>query len=351
MLTSHCSAVLSPAILRSCIQKGFVVSCAVFSGAHRPSFTRCLFSHFRVVSHQLQKYLFQVDSDNPCSHMFIDAMFNISQTYPKFLHAQLVMSDQPGLGRLWDFLRQAGTQHLAVVLVKHGIHDPDDIVREASMLTQNGVSESEMERLLSSFSQLKEPTPSGRSDLPVVVSGPTRASFSLALQAAHVNNRKRSLELLEADINARSTKPAADSCLKTYRSLAAAWQIDPFPLTIDSVKCVGASLKAGCYRSANIYFQTAINHQLRCLREPVHPLIRSTIRDVVRSIKRGLGPSKLKDGFDPLQLASVIAPGDDRPFDIREISHLADIVLLGCWFMLREIELAAASRHHMDRRK
>ena len=71
------------------------------------------------------------------------------------------------------------------------------------------------------------------------------------------------------------------------------------------------------------------------------------MRDVVRSTKRGLGPSKLKDGFDPLQLASVIGPGDDRPFDVRETSHLADVILLGCWFMLREIELAAASKHHL----
>ncbi len=133
-------------------------------------------------------------------------MSNIPRTYPKFLRAQLVMSDQSSLGRLWDFLRRARAQHLAVVLVKHGIQDPDDIVREASMLTQNGVRESEMERLLSSFSQLKEPTPSGRSDLPVVVSGPTRASFSLALQAAHVNNRKRSLEMLEAEVQTAASR-------------------------------------------------------------------------------------------------------------------------------------------------
>ena len=117
--------------------------------------------------------------------------------------------------------------------------------------------------------------------------------------------------------------------------------------SIEFIKCIGASLKAGCYRSANLYFQAAINFQLRHLREPVHPLLRSTVRDVVRSIRRGLGPSKLKDGFDPLQLANVIEPNNDKPFDIEDPSHVSDVILLGCWFMLRELELAAASRHHL----
>lgn len=79
----------------------------------------------------------------------------------------------------------------------------------------------------------------------------------------------------------------------------------------------------------------------------VEPLVRATIKDCVRSIKRGLGPSALKDSFDVWQL--VAQPDEEAvsSFDHTNLWHALDVVVLGCWFMLRELELSAARVPHM----
>ena len=248
---------------------------------------------------------------------------------------------------LWDLLRRNGLEHIAVVLVKHGVHSVNGLAHQATQLVDAGVEESDVTRLLSCIYPETTQTPRGRGDLPVLHQSGQRASLTLALVAAQPNNRKRSLDDLDKDILARSSEPAQLSRLRTYGALCAAWGVAPFPLSVESIRCCAASLKAGHYRSAALYFQAAVNHQLRFLREPVHPLLRSTIKDVNRSIKRGLGPARLKEGFDVFVLSQLVDTSDADPFDFRRPSHLADVVIIGSWFMLREIELAGAYRQHL----
>lgn len=251
------------------------------------------------------------------------------------------------LSALWDALRAAKSQHLAVDLIRQGVRSIDDLLREASVLIERGVSEADIQSVLQKCQPGHGTVRVGRSDIPSVHEPARRASFTLALRAAQVNNRKRSLEELDRDVVARSSAPAHDSRLKTFRALAAAWEVQPFPLSVESVRCVGASLKAGGYRSAQLYYQSAINYQLRVLHETVHPLIRSLIKDTVRSIKRGLGPSQLKHGFDPFLITGLIDPGDCDAFDPGRLSHFVDVTVICVWFMLREIEIAAAQQRHL----
>ena len=258
------------------------------------------------------------------------------------------MSGSPhGLSSLWDLLRTARVQHLAVPLVKLGIRNADDLTRESERIIASGVSESDFQLLL----QARAPSPpaqvAARGDLPLVGNMSRRASFTLALKAAQPNNRKRALAELDQDVVARSSARSQESRLRTFRSLAAAWEVAPFPLSVESIRCMAASLKAGGYRSSQLYFQSAINYQLRTLHETVHPLLRSLIRDMNRSIKRGLGPSQLKHGFDPFLITGLIDSNDSDPFDLDKVSHLTDAIILGVWFMLREIEIANCLFHHM----
>lgn len=51
--------------------------------------------------------------------------------------------------------------------------------------------------------------------------------------------------------------------------------------------------------------------------------------------------------FDVFSLTSVVDTDDMEPFDFRRPSHLVDVCIIGCWFMLREIELAGAYRRHL----
>ena len=257
-------------------------------------------------------------------------------------------ADRPNpLAQLWQHLRDHGLQDLAVPLIRHGVRSIDDISRMSAELGTYGISDSEIARLLASLQQERTPLETRRGDLPVVQEFGRRASFTLALVAAQPNNRKRALDELDRDILARSTQPSQESRVRTYRALCAAWQVEPFPISIESIRSFAASMKAGFYRSAALYFQAVVNFQLRFLREPVHPLLRSTIRDVTRSVKRGLGPAKLKEGFDVFALANLIDPDDSDPFDALNVHHFADLLIIGCWFMLREIEVAGAVSQHL----
>ena len=255
--------------------------------------------------------------------------------------------EENALSSLWEFLRQKGLQDLAVELIRHGIRSRDDISRYSTSLLQNGMSEANVSRLLEGLQSERTPIIRGRSDLPVVHPSGQRASLTLALVAAQPNNRKRSLDELDRDIISRTSQPAQTSRLRTFRALCAAWDVAPFPLTIESIRCCSASLKAGGYRSASLYLQAAVNYQIRFLREPVHPILRATIRDSIRSIRRGLGPSRLKEGFDVFALASAVDVDDQGPFSPEKHSHMADAFIIGCWFMMRGIEIAGALRHHL----
>ena len=175
------------------------------------------------------------------------------------------------LSALWGALRAARSQHLAVDLIRHGVRSIDDLVRDAATLIEQGMHERDIQEVLQKCTMVVDQPAAGRSDLPRVHEPARRASFTLALRAAQPNNRKRSLEELDRDVVARSSAPSHDSRLKTFRALAAAWEVQPFPLSVETVRCVGASLKAGGYRSAQLYYQSAINYQLRVLHETVHP--------------------------------------------------------------------------------
>eukprot|EP00435_Cladocopium_sp_Y103_P021389 s227_g5.t1 len=170
----------------------------------------------------------------------------------------------------------------------------------------------------------------------------------MAMQAGHPSNRSQSLAELESDVLAKTTAPAVQSRLRTFRALAAVWELPPFPITVEVIKAVSASFKKGGYRSAHLYFQAAVQHQIRVMGEPVSALVHACIRDMCRSIRRGLGPSRLKDVF-PLAALEQIPPGpSEEPFDLSNLTHFKDVMLISSWFMLRELELAAACASHLS---
>ena len=64
--------------------------------------------------------------------------------------------------------------------------------------------------------------------------------------------------------------------------------------------------------------------------------------DTLRSVERGLGPSKLKDCFRLEDLTAIDLDGKSPEFRVRY--HM---VILGCHFLTREIELSATLRKHL----
>ena len=116
----------------------------------------------------------------------------------------------------------------------------------------------------------------GRADLPVCVQWDGRASFARAVQAGHPNRRQQVLLNLESDVLAKTTAPAVLQ-VEDLQALAAVWEKPDFPLTTETIKCVGASFKEGGYRSASLYFQAAVQHQVRALSIEVPPLVHHCI--------------------------------------------------------------------------
>ena len=154
---------------------------------------------------------------------------------------------------LWDALRASGQGLLASTLLRHGVRSVSDVALKSSVLQENGVLQWQIEAILAAGPQQAVSPAQVRADLPVAFQG-KRANLSAALEAARPNQRARSLAALDEDVLARSTAPAHASRLRTYQAVCKAWDLEPFPLSNENVRAFAASLKAGGYRSAAVYF-------------------------------------------------------------------------------------------------
>ena len=278
----------------------------------------------------------------------VESTLNFTRIQMLMYSGPVIAVDQmPGLERVWEALRQTGTTRHAPLLLKHGVCNPQSVAIMGRSLCEDGLPKADLEKILAWLTPEPGVAVMKRQDHPVLWQPNSdvgvRASFTLALQAAAPNQRKRALEELERDVIAHSTKPAQDSRIRTFfLALCTAWEVAAFPLTPECVRAVGASLKAGAYRSPQLYFQAAINHQVRRYGMPVEPYLRAIIKDVNRSIKRGLGPAKLKTGFNVYAIAALVDQDDMDSFSFQKISHMADLIILGSWFMMRELEISSA---------
>ena len=178
--------------------------------------------------------------------------------------------------------------HLAPTFVAHGVTSVAQLVAATSTSQDLGVAKWQVEAILASTVKDETAPEPGRTDLPVAYSG-RRANFGLAVAAGQPNSRKRSLDALDDDILARSTNPAHEARLRTYISLCVVWEVPPWPLTYE----------------------------------------------------------KLKDGFPALGLSRIPVGDVNTGFILDSVEHSRDMAVLATWFMLREIEMAAARASHL----
>ena len=100
---------------------------------------------------------------------------------------------------------------------------------------------------------------------------------------------------------------------------------------------IGAAFRAGTYRSAKHY-----RYQEHDLGIEVDPVLRRFANRVIKAIVRGLPGSRLKEAFPLPALAPLVNFADRAAFDPARAAHSADAFVIAVWFMLREIEVAAA---------
>lgn len=249
------------------------------------------------------------------------------------------------LNELWETLRKAGLQETAPLLVQHGIRSINQLALSYEPLAAAGLRRWQFEAILATSSQSAEASVEGstgfqsRGDVPGIVVG-KRANIQAALEAAAPNQRQRSLQLLDADILSKTTNPANDARVRTYLAVCRVWEVTAWPLNTTNVRCFGASLKAGHYRSVQVYYQAICGYQQRVLRTEIPTMVRQCIKDCIRSVLRGLGVSQLKDSFNGMLVGSIQPSDDAEAFSFDNIRHCRDMVVIGLWYMLREVEMA-----------
>ena len=188
-----------------------------------------------------------------------------------------------------------------------------------------------------------------RPDLPVIHPG-GRGSTKRALDMTVTDRENTLIARLEDDMYAQSSKKPREALWKTWCSMAAAWDLQPVPLTEELVIKVGASFKAGHYKSPQNYFSRALQEHRQMTKQHPTPFVQALIKNVIRSITRGAGPTAFKDSFEVELL--------NRSYDLNSLcreptywsedpSHSRDATLICCWWLLRGIEAAAASTKHV----
>ena len=95
----------------------------------------------------------------------------------------------------------------------------------------------------------------------------------------------------DQDVFAATSRESEASKRRTLDLLMEAWQQPLLPLSSKKIRLLGASLKAGGYRSAAQYLATAKRLHETADGE-VTPALRLALRDARRSCEGGLGPAR-----------------------------------------------------------
>ncbi|OLP86253.1 DNA (cytosine-5)-methyltransferase 3A [Symbiodinium microadriaticum] len=175
-----------------------------------------------------------------------------------------------------------------------------------------------------------------------------RASMQAALEAAKPQNLVQTLSALDADVLASSTVSSNASRVRMYETICRIAEVEAWPVSQRSVRIFAACLKQGHYKSVKIYFSAVLGHQMRTMGMAVPPEVQRCITDSSRAALRGAGPSKLKDYFHVPVLRKVIRQdAGAEGFSPGRPDHMADVLLVCCWFMFREIEASASQVCHV----
>ncbi|CAE7289215.1 unnamed protein product [Symbiodinium sp. CCMP2456] len=248
------------------------------------------------------------------------------------------MAAEPRRGSFAELVAQATragqAEHLPL-LARAGVRNLQGLVGCHDGLVAAGLPPEALEAMLARRGAV--------STLALVAAGPdrpdlparraeARASLAAAVEAVRPANVKRAIAELRGDMLAKTTRGPYESRLKTWNRLAYEGEVAHWPISAHVLEVIGAGFKKGAYRSAKEYFLAAFRHQEDELRIAVDPLLRRLANRIIRSV----------EAFPVLALVPLVAFADAEPFDISRPAHSVDVYIIAVWFMLREIEVAAA---------
>jgi hypothetical protein len=176
---------------------------------------------------------------------------------------------------------------------------------------------------------------------PLRSDAPGRAARSRgALPAlAPEEERAEALADFHSGIYAATTRRAMEFKLVTVSAALRRWNLELLPPTCEKVIALGATLKAGGYRSALSYLTLYRGHVERGGFQITGDLNRA-FRDARRSCERGLG-GVTKSRPLPFSRLGELPPGSD-PWTKGGPVGPRNAVVAGSWFLTREIEISTA---------
>ncbi len=145
---------------------------------------------------------------------------------------------------------------------------------------------------------------------------------------------KRAVALLEWDKYTVRARVSVLARKRWWAQQAATLGFKPRPLTVTKLKAAAAALKAAKYRSAEQYLY-AMRKEHLVLGHSWSEALAVELRDSRRSCGRGLGPARQAQ---PLPLDAATLRGELPPPSVLLAG--VEVILTGCWFLLREIEVA-----------
>ena len=189
-----------------------------------------------------------------------------------------------------------------------------------------------------------------REDQPeVIMAGGAEAARALSAAASGVA-KDRAMKALEDGLYAASSRGPQMALVRTWTKFHDAWfkgTRPVIPLTQESLKAVGAMFKCGGYSSFRNYIYAMKSEHVR-RGHLWGQSMDKTAKDVIRSVLRGLGPSKRSDplhvdfALDVAQSWGTNHNRLDRP------CNATAMIVAGIYFMTREIELSGALQHEMS---
>ena len=198
-----------------------------------------------------------------------------------------------------------------------------------------------------SSSSSNPPPPSGK-ESSVAPVAPAKRSTKLgkALEvASDPDLMERALQDLEKDKFAATCSSSRDNWWRTWCRLhdAAALGGDAVPLTVRSINHVAALFKAAGFVSYSNYAHCAKSEHIATMHRHGLPWtddLEQALRDTKRSVTRGAGGSRQSS---PLNIEKVWALGVwEDPLVTDGPIGPTDFLVAGTFFLMREIELAAA---------
>ena len=144
---------------------------------------------------------------------------------------------------------------------------------------------------------------------------------------------RKALTKLKEDVYANSSRKFVQYRRQWWLRQETVHGGTPYPVTVETLMGAAAVLKAGRYRSA-AHYMYAVKKQHVSFGHAWGANLELAMKDCIRSCMRGLGPATQAQ---PLLLADGAWWKEARPARLREGPAA---VIVGCWWLMREIELA-----------